>query len=65
MILTDQQRDELRDLQDRWLNLAVVKHQIRNHGEDEHIAGPDSPTFYDVRRLLLPEWRQWFSDFFV
>lgn len=64
--MTDAERDSLRALQDRWLALPVVQHQIRNFGEAEPITGrPDAPTFCDVRAVLLPEWEEWFSDFFV
>ena len=64
--MTDESdRDECRAIQDRWLALGVVQNQIRNYGEHERIAGPTSPTFEDVRRFVLVDWRQWFNDFFV
>ena len=67
--MTDKERDELRALQNKWLALSVVQHQIRNHGEDHQIAGAfyatDNPTFRDVKTKLFPRWREWFSDFFT
>lgn len=68
MPLTKDERDELRTLQDRWLALPVVKHQIRLYGETEPIAGgyPGArwPTYREVRELLHPDLREWFADFF-
>ena len=64
--MTDESnREELRALQDRWLALGVVQNQIRNYGEQERIAGPTSPTFEDVRRFVLADWKAWFEDFFT
>lgn len=63
--MSEADRDRLRALQDRWLNLPVIQNHIRNHGDHERIAGPDSPTFDEVRRILLPAWEQWISDFFT
>ena len=63
--MTSEERTRLRKLQDRWLALPVVQHQIRNHGAGEHIAGPDSPTYEDVRKIIYPAWREWFNDFFM
>lgn len=64
--MSDEDRDRLRALQDRWLALGVVQTQIRNYGEDESIVGVRGkrPTFADVRTLVLPDWEQWFGDFF-
>ena len=64
-MLSDLDRDRLRALQDRWLALPVIVNHVRNHGDDTPIAGPDAPTFADVRRVLLPDWEEWFNDFFV
>lgn len=66
--MTSDERDACRALQDKWLSLPVIQHHIRNHGEDEIICGrpgDTNPTFKDVRTLVLPDWREWFSDFFV
>lgn len=62
--MTDADRDRCRALQDRWLALPAVQAQIRNHGEDRRIAGHDSPTFRDVRTLVLPWWQGFFQEFF-
>ena len=62
------ERTRLRKLQDRWLALPSVQHQIREYGDDQQIAcsayATDVPTFRDVRTLLLPTWEGWFKDFF-
>ena len=67
--MTEAERTELRVLQDRWLSLSVVKKTIRDFGEDHQIANPfyatDNPTFRDVRTMILPKWKQWFTDFFT
>lgn len=63
--MTEADRDQYRALQDRWLSLPVVQSHIRNHGDHERIAGPDSPTFDEVRRFVFPSWREWFRDFFT
>lgn len=63
--MSEADRDRLRALQDKWLALPVMVNHIRNHGGHERIAGRESPTFDDARRLLLPEWEQWFRDFFT
>lgn len=63
--MSDEDRTRLRQLQDRWLAKAVIRNQIRLFGEGTQIAGPGSPTFRQVRETLLPEWEEWFSDFFV
>src|SRR5438045_1791331 len=57
-MMTEADRDRLRALQDRWLALRVIQSHIRNHGEDEPIAGgtyatEDYPTFRDVRTTVL------------
>ena len=61
--MTDHERDTCRAVQDRWLALPVIASHIRNHGDHERIAGPNSPTFADVRRCVLPGWQEWFRDF--
>lgn len=63
--MSDTDRQRLRDLQDRWLSLPVIRNHIRNHGEHQHIGNDDSPTFADVKAMLLPEWEQWFNDYFT
>lgn len=63
--MTTEDRERLRALQDKWLALPSVRNHIRNHGEHERIAGPTSPTFEDARTCVLPEWEQWFLDFFT
>lgn len=63
--MTETDRDRLRALQDRWLALPSVKNHVRNHGEGERIAGPNSPTFAQVKTQLLPDWEQWLRDFFT
>lgn len=62
--MSDEERQQLRDLQDRWLILPSVVAQIRDYGEGHFIAGLGSPSFRRVRTELLPEWRGWFEAFF-
>lgn len=63
--MTEADRDRLRALQDRWLDLPTVQHQIRIGGEDEHITGnPFSPTFREVRTIVFQKWEAWFKGFF-
>ncbi len=63
--MDDALRDRLRAIQDRWLALPVIRNHMRNHGDHTPIATPDSPTFDDVKRMVLPDWEQWFKDFFT
>lgn len=63
--MSDHERTQCRETQDRWLDLPVIRNHIRNHGDHERIAGSDSPTFDEVRTLVLPEWQQWFRDFWT
>lgn len=63
--MDDHERLRLRELQDRWLALLVIQNHIRNHGEHERIGWVDSPTFDEVKRLVMPEYEQWFKDFFT
>lgn len=63
--MNNSERDELRAVQDRWLKLPWVQHEIRTHGEESEICGPCSPTYRDVRTTLMPDWREWFNDFFM
>lgn len=63
--MTDTQRQEYRDRQDRWLTLPVVQHQTSNYGWDDPITGlRGDPTFRDVQTKLYPDWQNWFQAFF-
>ena len=66
--MTREQRDELRALQDRWLELPSIRRQIELYGEDEPIAmgfpGNPWPTFRQVKMMLHPDLASWFADFF-
>lgn len=62
--MDESRRDQLRDLQDRWLALPVVRRQCANYGDDQEIAGPGSPSFAQVQHLLLPSWESFFQEFF-
>lgn len=66
--VTDEERQSLRDLQDRWLATPAVRSQVENFGDGWQIipglAGAAWPAFRDVREALYPELRTWFEDFF-
>jgi hypothetical protein len=61
--MSDDERDQLRQLQDTWLALPTVQAQIRGWGWGHSIATRDAPTFAEVRDTLLPDWRWWFADY--
>lgn len=62
--LGDMVRDECRALQDRWLAIPSVRSHVQMHGWHERILpGTDTPTFEDVRTMVLPKWKSWFEDF--
>jgi hypothetical protein len=64
--MTNETRNRLRELQDRWLDIAAVKYQVCNFGEETCIANsPNAPTFREVRETILPSWEVWFLDFFL
>jgi len=67
--MTDAERKELRELQNRWLDRPAVRRQVELFGWDEPIAmsfprGGRWPTFREVRTLIYPDLREWFRDFF-
>lgn len=66
--MTSADRDALRLLQDRWLDLPCIRRQVELYGEDEPIAmgypGRPWPTYRQVRDMLHPELRSWFEDYF-
>lgn len=53
----------IRALQDKFLQLRVVKAQIRDYGDGHTIGGVGTPTFRQVRDELLPEWEDWFAAY--
>lgn len=67
--MSDAERKELRDLQNRWLALPHIHRQVAMFGWDEPVAmsfahSGQWPTFAEVRDLLHPELKSWFEDFF-
>lgn len=55
--------DDLRALQQRFLEHGATCWQIGYHGWDGKIAGPESPSFANVRDRVLPGWETWFREF--
>jgi hypothetical protein len=53
----------LRSIQDRFLALPSVAASVLAHGAYSRIDGPGTPTYYDVKYLILPEWEEWLTEF--
>ncbi len=60
--MTDQERKELRELQDRFVAHPAVQKLIERDGAHRCIAHPNSPTFEEIRTELFPAWRLYFED---
>ena len=62
MILTMQQRDDLRTLQDRY----IVWAERRNVGDDDHVIKSyitgEFITLGDLRTTLYPKWADYFAE---
>ncbi len=54
--------ERLRALQDRWLALPRIQAHVDRFGWEGGIDGLDSPTFLDVRHLILAKWEGFFEE---
>lgn len=61
-VLNQTKRDELRKLQDEWMEHPTITAEIRRRGWSARIAGSISPTFAQVQANLLPEWESFFKE---
>jgi hypothetical protein len=61
--MTAAERESLRNLQDRFLELPEVSGFINRFGEDESVFEPGSPSIQMIRSTVLPAYEHRFREF--
>lgn len=61
--MTDETRDRLRSLQDRWLALPVVEKFRHREGTQTPVTS-GGPTLDEVRTTVLESWEWYFAQYF-
>ena len=58
---TGPSRDDMRRVQDQFLELPQVMEYARKFGEDVPIDR-SRPTIRDIRSMIYPQWFWWFRE---
>lgn len=61
--MTAAERTDLRNLQDRFLELPIITNFVERNGEDQYIFEPGSPTIRQVRETLHPTYEHMFRQY--